>query len=125
MSAIPDVELLRPRPGAVVVECKGEHDLTTSDELGTLFAGLVAENDLVVIDVSEAEYVDSSFLHNLVKADRVASARGARVRLQFGTAPIVRRAFELSGVLARLEHVSTRDEALTQDGSRKVEPPDA
>src|SRR6478672_3263967 len=112
MSAIPDVEVLRPQPGAVVVECKGEHDLTAEIEMDQLLVSLVAESDLVVVDVSEAEFVDSSFLHSLVKADRASRARGSRVLLQFGTAPIVRRAFEISGVLEHLEHVATRGEAL-------------
>jgi anti-anti-sigma regulatory factor len=72
MSAIPDIGVLRPRPGVVVVECKGEHDLSTSDALEQLFTALVSENDLVVVDVSQAEFVDSSFVHNLVKADRLS-----------------------------------------------------
>jgi anti-anti-sigma factor len=116
MSILPDVEVLQPRPGAVVVECRGEHDLTTSESLARLLTELVATNDLVVIDISEAEFIDSSFLHNLVKADRLARPRGTRVRLQFGTAPIVARALEVSGILMRIEHASTREEAL---GSRE------
>jgi anti-anti-sigma factor len=112
MSEIVDITVVRPRPGAVVVECKGEHDLTTQNEVGELLASLVAENGLVVVDVSEAEFVDSSFLHNLVTAHRASRERGSRVLLQFGTALIVRRAFEISGILELLEHVATREEAL-------------
>jgi anti-anti-sigma factor len=112
VNAPPDMELVFPRPGAVVVECKGEHELSTGDETEQLLAELVEGYELVVIDVSEAEFVDSSFLHGLVKADRASRARGSRVVLQFGTALIVRRAFEISGVLELLEHVGTREEAL-------------
>ena len=102
----------KPRPGAVVVECTGEHDLATSESLGRLLTELVATNDLVVIDVSDAEFIDSSFLHNLVKADRLARPRGTRLRLQFGTAPVVVRALEMSGILNRIEHAPTREEAI-------------
>src|SRR3954471_1449736 len=118
MSALPDVEELvdvelnRPRPGAVVVQCRGEHDLTTCVALEHLLTELVAENDLVVIDVSEAEFIDSSFIHNVIKAHRLSLPRGSRVRLQVGTAPVVRRALELSGLLARIEHAPTREQAL-------------
>ena len=119
MSGIPDVEVLRPRPGAAVVECKGEHDLTTSESLGQLLTAVLEENDLVVIDVSEAEFVDSSFLYSILKADRLSRPRGSRVRLQFGTASIVRKAFELSGILAQLDHVATREEALATPGANE------
>jgi anti-anti-sigma factor len=112
MSAIPDVEVYRPRPRAVVVECKGEHDLATHDQMERLLADLVEANDLVVIDVTEAEFIDSSFIHNLVKVDGAARSHGARVRLQYSTAPIVARALELSGILARIEHAATREDAL-------------
>ena len=112
MSILPDVEVLQPRPGAVVVECRGEHDLTTSESLGRLLTELVATNDLVVVDVSDADFIDSSFLHTLVKADRLARPRGTRLRLQFGTAPIVARALEVSGILERIEYAGTREEAI-------------
>ena len=61
-----DVELLWPQPGAVVVELLGEHDLVTKSAMSDLLEGLVSDYDLVVIDVSRAEFIDSSFLHLLV-----------------------------------------------------------
>ena len=93
------------------MKCNGEHDLTTSKEVGSLLADLVAENELVVIDVTEAEFVDTSFLHNVVNADRLSRAHGTRVRLQLGAAAIA-RTLELGGVLERLDHVPTREQAL-------------
>jgi anti-anti-sigma factor len=112
MSVLLDVDVVRPRAGAVVVECKGEHDLTTTPALEELFTVLVTSNDLVVIDVSEAEFVDSSFLHEIVKADRLARPRGTRVRVQVGTASVVRRTLELSGILDRIENAPTRERAI-------------
>ena len=81
MPCLADLEVLRPRPGVAVVECKGEHDLTSRDEIGRLFSALVAGNKLVVVDVSEATFIDSSFIHNLLKANRLAVEQGARFRL--------------------------------------------
>ena len=112
MSApLTDVVVLRPRSGAVVVECRGEHDLTTKGELGALLAELVAENDVVVVDVSAAVFVDSSFLHNLVEARRLAVATGTSLRLFRGTAPVVRSALEHSGIISIFDEASARDEA--------------
>ena len=112
MSVLLDVELLHPRERAVVVKCTGEHDLLTSPALEELLIELVASNDLVVIDVSEAEFIDSSFLHEIVKADRLARPGGTRVRLQVGSRSIVKLALEVSGILGGIESAPTREAAL-------------
>ena len=124
MACLSDLHVSHPRPGAAVVECLGEHDVTSKDELGRLFTGLVMENDLVVIDVSEAAFIDSSFLHNLVVADRLARQRGSRLRLQHSTTVTVMRALEVSGILTLLDNVSTREAALapTAWGGRNDNP---
>ena len=112
MDAGTDIEVLYPSPGAAVVECTGEHDMTTRDDLDRLFGLLVAENELVVIDVSEARFIDSSFVNNVLKADRLARQKAKALRLQIGTTPIVRRVLEISGVVEKLDCVDARDEAL-------------
>jgi anti-anti-sigma factor len=112
MDAGTDIEVLYPSPGAAVVECTGEHDMTTREETDRLFGLLVAENNLVVIDVSKARFIDSSFVNNLLKADRLANGQGKLLRLQIGMAPIVRRVLEISGVVEKLDCVDSREEAL-------------
>ena len=109
---IPDLDVLRPRVGAAVVELHGEHDLATKTEVRELLTSLVETNDLVVIDVTDARFIDSSFLHNLAEADRLARSRGSRLRLQLGTASIVRKALEVSGLLERLDCAPDREQAL-------------
>ena len=109
---IPDVEVSRPKVGAAVVELRGEHDLASRSEIRELFASVVEANDLVVVDVSEAAFIDSSMLHNLASAHRLAQSRGSRFRLQLGTAPVVRRALEISGLLEYLDCVPDREQAL-------------
>jgi anti-sigma B factor antagonist len=109
---IRDVVVLQPNPGQAVVELTGEHDLVTKDALRELLASLIAENDLVVVDLSAAEFIDSSVLHNLALADRLALEHGSHFRLQCDTEPIVRTALEISGLLSHLECVSDRESAL-------------
>jgi len=108
------INVTYPRPGAAVFALKGEYDLTAKAEAEHLLSRLVDESDLVVVDVSEATFIDSSFLHNLVLADKRAQRRGSQFRLQMGTAPIVRAALEISGLLQTLAVASTREEALAQ-----------
>lgn len=107
-----DVLVERPAPSKAVVTFSGEHDLAARDAVERLLHSLVEENDLVVADFSEATFIDSTMMHVLVTADTAARQRGARFRLQLGTAAIVERAFELSGLLQRLDSAHTREEAL-------------
>jgi len=109
-----DVEVTRPRESVVVLALRGSHDCSTEHELEALLDDAISSSELVVVDVTDAEFVDSSILHNLVKAHRNAPVRGSRFVLQMGTAPIVRRVLEISGLLEELECASTREEALAK-----------
>ena len=106
------VEVTFPRDRACVVVVRGDQDTTTAAEMERLLSQLLESSDLLVVDVSEADFVDSSFLRNVLVADRRAKEKDRVFRLQMDTAPIVRRAFEVSGVLERLTVVHNRDDAL-------------
>lgn len=109
-----DLRVECPRPGAAVVVFTGEHDLMTADRIQALLVSLVAQNDLVVADFSEAEFVDSSVLSALFRTNAAARRSGTSLTLQLGTAPVVKRAFELSGILTQLRCTESRQEALDE-----------
>jgi len=113
-----DIRVEHPRAGTAVVVFTGEHDAATSERLEALLDSLVEENDLVVGDFSEAEFVDSATIFALIKTYRAATLRGSAFRLQLGTEPIVKRAFQLSGVLEVLECFASREEALRNGAAR-------
>jgi hypothetical protein len=71
-----------PGDGVVVVEFADEHDVTTKEVVRALLAGLIDENDLVVADVTDARFIDSSFIHNVLVADETAKEKGKAFRLQ-------------------------------------------
>ena len=110
-----EIEVEQPEAGRAVVVFKGEHDLAKVKALGEKLSALVAENDLVVADFSEAEFVDSSVINLLLETKRRAEARQRRFRIQMGTEAIVYRVFELAGVLSVLECAPSREEALTEN----------
>ena len=114
-----DVRVEQPRAGAAVVVFTGEHDAFTSEPVEELLGSLIEEHELVVVDFSEAEFVDSATIFTLVKSYRAAQQRGSTFRLQLGTAPIVARAFELSGMLELLDCAGSREEALRNGGSSR------
>jgi len=108
----PEHRVQRPQDGAVVVELLGEHDLAIRDQTDKLLAELVDAHNLVVVDVSEASYIDSSILASLVRAHRRAEERGSKLRVQLGSAAIVQKLFELSDLTSYLEVVHDREQAL-------------
>jgi anti-anti-sigma factor len=110
-----DIAVEEPEAARAVVVFKGEHDLAQVGALGQLLSGLVAENELVVADFSEAEFVDSSIINLLVETKREAEASERRFRIQMGTECVVYRVFEITGVLPLLECASTREEALGEN----------
>ena len=107
-----ELKVLHPRPGTAVVEVLGEHDLGTSDETARLLARLVGENELVVVYLSETQFIDSSFLKTLKNAQQSAKELGHTVLMQVNTEPIVRRVLELTNFFDHFDYVSTREEAL-------------
>ena len=110
MQAQADVRVERPNESSAVAVFVGEHDLTTTGEVRELLRSLLQTHDVVVADLSQAEFIDSSLIFELVEANRTARARGVTFRLQLGTAPIVERALEISGILRVIEVVGTREE---------------
>lgn len=113
---IADITVEHPRTGTAVVVLQGEHDLATQPELHDLLDSLIRENDLVVVDLSDAQFIDSSVLRNLVVADRLARSTEVTLRLQLGSSPIVRKALEISSLLNVLEWVGDREQALDLEG---------
>jgi anti-anti-sigma factor len=86
------------------------------DEVAELLRSLTDENELVVADFSDAQFVDSSMLWVLKRANDDAEAKGRSFRIQLGTADILRRTFEVCGFFAILEIVPTREAALLRIG---------
>lgn len=107
-----DVVVEQPAPRAAVAVFSGEHDLATKGQVHELLTSLVYDNELVVADLSGAQFVDSSTLGVLMAMRGEADERGHTFRLQLNTADIVRRAFEVSGLLNFFEVVPTREAAL-------------
>ena len=105
----------RPAEGTAVVVFTGEHDLSTAYRVRHLLASVIRRDDLIVADFSSATFIDSSIRRVLLDAHAQAHELGKVLRLQLGTADIVRRAFEISGVLAVIELFLTREDALVRD----------
>ena len=107
-----DLEVSLPRPGAAVVALKGEHDLTNAVELRSVLEALVVDHPMVLVDVTETQFIDSTVINTLINADGRARAVEHRFILVAGTAPIVATVLRISGLLDYLECAESIEEAL-------------
>ena len=96
----------------VIVTLQGEHDLSNSRLLEGTLKGLVHADCRVIVDLSHAEFIDSSILSTLLASDRLATQCGRRLILQVATSPAVKRVLEISGVSELLPCEATREAAI-------------
>lgn len=99
----------------MVITFSGEHDLNTVPELRERLGEAVTSGDPVVVDLSGAEFIDSSVIGALLDARRDAHAdgNGFAVALNGGAAP-VERVLSVTNLTTTLPVHSTRDEAVEE-----------
>lgn len=92
--------------GAVeILSLRGELDITTLDCAEREVQALEGAGPRVlVLDLSELEYVDSSGVRLVLLAEERARAVGRRLAVRLGTGP-ARRVFEVLGLVERLDVV--------------------
>ena len=96
----------------IAVYLEGDFDLSNAPALGDeIDRALEGGNDLIV-DLSEATFIDSSVINALMRASKKAVGRAQAIILQLGTAAIVERALELAGIELVLPRAHERQEAV-------------
>jgi anti-sigma B factor antagonist len=104
-----------------ILSLLGEHDLATRDELRAALDRLVRSGEQLIVDLTQAEFIDSSVLNSLVQAQAQARERGLQLVLELATAPEVKRILEVTGLLERFPSASSREEAIRL--ARNGQPP--
>ena len=102
-----DVAVWREGP-ATVIGLHGEHDLSNQAELSAAFAKICAVGGAgdVVIDLSQADFVDSSTVAALLGGRQVVIDQGRRFSLRTPT-PQVQRVLEICGLVSLVEPESS------------------
>jgi anti-anti-sigma factor len=96
--------------GALLIPC-GDLDLATVDTLDSALRQAENSHELVVLDLRQVPFMDSSGLHALIAADlRMRERDGRLVVVQGGDQ--IRRLLGLTGADTQLEVVYDPDEAL-------------
>lgn len=100
MSSSFNIEIVE-RDGSLLLVVQGELDLATAPLLDVELARAKATGTpMIVVDLDQVDFIDSSGLHVLIKHARLDQTC-RRVRLTKGSLP-VQRLFEISGALDRL-----------------------
>jgi anti-anti-sigma factor len=106
---------VRSEGQAAVVVVSGELDLASGPELEEVldrFSGPPTE--LLIIDLREVDFMDSTGLSIIVKAHQRFADDGRRLGLVKGSSQ-VQRLLDLTGVAERLPLVDTPEELLDED----------
>ena len=108
----PTIDVRSPQPHAVLVVLGGEHDITSAEELRQTFDQSLGRCDHLIIDLSAVEFIDSSTIQVLMETRGHAIERDRKFSVVLGTAAIVERALEISGLLMLVDVVPPVERAL-------------
>ena len=109
---VPTIEVRSPQPHAALVVLAGEHDLNSADEVQQAFDESLAVCDHLIVDLSTAEFIDSTIVVVLVQTKTNAIELDRKFNVVLGTAPAVKRILEVTGVVPLLNIVPTVERAL-------------
>jgi anti-sigma B factor antagonist len=100
--------------GVEVVVVRGEHDLATAGDLRDCIQTAVSRASGVVIDLTQATFIDSAVLQALLSGRDRAHAAGIAyvIALDDGTGHAVTRLLELTGLDRQLELEQGRADAI-------------
>lgn len=115
------IEEERPGPTTVLLAIHGEADMGIASELKDRLGEVIAEDlSTVVVDLTEATFLDSTALGVLLGSMKRLRARGGRFRIVAPRSEI-RRIFEMTLLDRVFELDLTRQEALAAVGDGRVD----
>jgi len=109
---VPTIEVRSPQPHAALVVLAGEHDLHSADEVQQTLDRSLAVCDHLIVDISAAEFIDSTIVGVLLQTKKNAIELDRSFNVVLGTAPVVERILEVTGVVPLLNVVPTVEQAL-------------
>lgn len=106
-----EIEIIRDQPeGTQIVAIAGYVDVDTAPELDAALAEL-ASAGRVIVDLSKADFLDSTGIGVLVKAKKKAVETKGAVILVIAT-PVILKPFQITGLDEVFTICSTREEAI-------------
>jgi len=112
--------IARPRERTALVELIGEHDLHTMQKLSPIIDSLAAVNDVLVVDLTRTEFMDTTVLKEFLRAKHALDRHEGRLVLSGVAEPVVKRTLEVSGMMAYFETAVTWDAAIRNGSSQQL-----
>jgi anti-sigma B factor antagonist len=111
----PDIDVFDAEGDRWVVALRGEHDIATADRLAKRFDEIFAQGTKIVVDLSDADFIDSSTIRVILQAYRHAEeTHGDKVVLVVPPANLtLQKLLEVSGLGRILPVFADRQRALT------------
>jgi anti-sigma B factor antagonist len=107
------IRVEREADGITAIRLEGDCDLTNASVLGDEIDRALESGTALILDLSDATFIDSSVIHALLGAARKANGRGQpAVVLQLGTAASVERVLEIVSIEQVLPRAHDRPEAI-------------
>lgn len=108
----PELVLERLPSNVAVLRLLGEWDLANASDLGVAAIDALGGSDALVVDLSRTAFVDSTVIHVLLRARKLALDEGKPMIVELQPAAIVHRALRVTGVLDQLPVVESDAQAL-------------
>jgi anti-sigma B factor antagonist len=113
--------------GVPVVTAPEEIDITNSPELGSALLEAAAHgHGILVVDMTRTQFCDSSGLHTLLAAHKLAQAEGGELLLAITATPVL-RVLAITSIDRMIPTFTSLDQALAQtsangpDGRRRAD----
>ena len=107
-----ELHVVAAADGIAALCLEGEFDLANAPQIIEEGKRLLAEDKQVILDLSEATFIDSSVIQALAHLGAEATKKGRIAVLQVGTPAIVERVIEISGIDRVIPRTQTRPEAI-------------
>ena len=109
-----NVVIDRSEPGVAIVGLSGEHETYTAEKLRRVLHGLLDDDRGIVVDLTEATFLDSAVVGVILETRTQAVGRGLKfaVVMDDNTGPAVHRLFDLTGLNTVLPIAKSRAAAL-------------
>jgi len=117
MSATPEIQdavvsVVEATDSITALELVGEFDLNAVPTLLENAERALGEGRDLIVNLSDATFIDSSIVHTLFEANESARSAGRVLVLQFGTHAAVERVLSITGADTHLVTASTRLRAI-------------
>jgi anti-sigma B factor antagonist len=97
----------------VVFEVTGEIDMATAPEVATAVDGVREAARRVVVDLTGATFLDSAAINTLLRCRRELGQLGVTFKMVSPPNGVVRKALDITNVIAELGVVDSRAEAMS------------